>query len=93
MVHTSRREKPGMAGIHTLDIDIIYVLGGSAMVVTGGTAIDPKPSAPNEIRGTSIEKGESRKLNKGDITIIPNGVPHRFKEVNSPFLYYVVKVR
>jgi hypothetical protein len=25
--------------------------------------------------------------------IIPNGVPHWFKEVDSPFLYYVVKVR
>lgn len=93
MVHTSRREKPGMAEIHTLDTDIIYVVDGSATIVTGGTAVDTKTIAPNEIRGTSIQNGESRQLNKGDIIIIPNGVPHWFKEVNSPFLYYVVKVR
>jgi uncharacterized protein GlcG (DUF336 family)/mannose-6-phosphate isomerase-like protein (cupin superfamily) len=93
MVHTSRREKPGMAEIHTLDTDIIYVVDGSATIITGGTAVDPKPTAPNEIRGTSIQNGERRQLNKGDIIIIPNGVPHWFKEVTNPFLYYVVKVR
>src|SRR5690349_3706388 len=35
MVHTSRRDKPGMAEIHVLDTDIIYVLEGSATFVTG----------------------------------------------------------
>jgi glc operon protein GlcG len=93
MVHTSRREKPGMAEIHTLDTDIIYVVDGSATIITGGTAVDTKAIAPNEIRGKAIQGGESRRLNKGDIIIIPNGVPHWFKEVNSLFLYYVVKVR
>ncbi len=93
MVHTSRREKPGMAEIHTLDTDIIYVVGGSATIITGGTAVDTKATAPNEIRGASIQNGERWQLNKGDIMIIPNGVPHWFKEVSNPFLYYVVKVR
>src|SRR5690349_3047327 len=35
MVHTSRRDKPGMAEIHALDTDIIYVMEGSATFVTG----------------------------------------------------------
>ncbi len=93
MVHASRREAAGMAEIHTLDTDIIYVLEGSATLVTGGTAVDAKPSAPNEIRGTAIRDGESRRLSKGDVIIIPNGVPHWFQEVQGPLLYYVVKVR
>ena len=93
MVHASRREAPGMAEIHTLDTDIIYVLGGTATLVTGGTAVDAKTTAPNEIRGSAIREGESRRLVKGDVIIIPNGVPHWFKEVQAPFLYYVVKVR
>ncbi len=93
MVHASRREAAGMAEIHTLDTDIIYVLEGSATLVTGGTAVDAKPSAPNEIRGTAIRDGESRRLSKGDVIIIPNGVPHWFQEVQDPLLYYVVKVR
>ena len=33
---------PGMAEIHTKDADIVYVLDGTATLVTGGTAIDVK---------------------------------------------------
>ena len=34
----------------------------------------------------------SRRVGPGDVIIIPNGVPHLFKDVKPPFLYYVVKV-
>ena len=93
MVHASHRDRPGQAEIHTLDTDIVYVLEGTATFVTGGTAVDPKTIAPNEIRGTAIDGGESRALVKGDVIVVPHGVPHWFKEVSSPFNYYVVKVR
>ncbi|HYY72691.1 MAG TPA: heme-binding protein [Candidatus Bathyarchaeia archaeon] len=93
MVHTSRREGPGMVEVHTKDTDILYVLKGSATVVTGGSMVDGKPIAADEIRGREITGGESRKLAPGDAMIIPSGVPHWFREVQAPFLYYVVKVR
>jgi glc operon protein GlcG len=93
MVHASRRETPGMVEVHTKDTDILYVLKGTATVVTGGTMVDGKNIAPDEIRGREISGGETRKLVPGDAMIIPNGVPHWFKEVQAPFLYYVVKVR
>jgi uncharacterized protein GlcG (DUF336 family)/mannose-6-phosphate isomerase-like protein (cupin superfamily) len=93
MVHASRREGPGMVEVHTKDTDILYVLKGSATVVTGGTMVDGKNIAADEIRGREINSGETRKLVPGDAMIIPNGVPHWFKEVDAPFLYYVVKVR
>ncbi len=93
MVHASRREAPGMAEIHTKDTDIIYVLEGTATFVTGGTAVDPKNIAADEIRGSSISGGETRKLTKGDVIIVPNGVPHWFRQIQGSFLYYVVKVR
>ena len=93
MVHASRRETPGMVEVHTKDTDILYVLKGTATVVTGGTMVDGKNTAPDEIRGREITGGETRKLVPGDAMIIPNGVPHWFKEVQAPFLYYVVKVR
>jgi glc operon protein GlcG len=93
MVHTSRREKPGMAEVHTLDTDVIYVLGGSATFVTGGTVVDGKTVEPNEIRGASIEGGETREIAKGDVITVPNGTPHWFRAVKGPFTYYVVKVR
>ncbi|MEX5212983.1 MAG: heme-binding protein [Nitrospiraceae bacterium] len=93
MVHASHRDKPGLVEIHMLDTDIVYVLEGSATLVTGGTPAGSKSIAPHELRGTSVIGGESRQLVPGDVIIIPNGVPHWFKEVSAPFNYYVVKVR
>ncbi|MGE5893363.1 MAG: heme-binding protein [bacterium] len=93
MVHASRRDKPGVAEIHTWDTDVMYILEGSATLVTGGTAVDPKEVAPGEIRGKDIIGGETRQIAKGDVVVIPNGVPHWFKEVKAPFLYFVVKPR
>ena len=93
MVHTSRRDQPGLAEIHTLDTDIIYVMEGNASFVTGGTAQDAKEIAPNEIRGSRITGGETRQLSKGDVIIVPNNTPHWFKEVSGAFLYYTIKVR
>lgn len=93
MVHASRREKPGVAEVHTEDADIVYVLEGSATLVTGGTAVEPKTIAPGEIRGSHITGGDTRQIAKGDVIVIPAGTPHWFKEVSNPLLYYVVKAR
>src|SRR6266545_2529775 len=48
MVHASRREKPGMAEIHTKDADIVYVLDGAATFVTGGAAVGLKSTEQDE---------------------------------------------
>jgi len=93
MVHTSRREKPGQAEIHTKDADVIYVQQGSATFITGGVAVDAKETAPDELRGSSIRNGQTRQIAQGDVIVVPHGVPHQFLEVTNPFLYYVVKVR
>lgn len=92
-VHASRREKSGLVEVHELDTDIIYVLDGTATVVTGGKSLESKQISPNEFRGTSVDGGETRQLRKGDVLIIPKGTPHWFKQVEGAFLYYVVKVR
>jgi len=92
-VHASRRDGPGAVEVHTKDTDIFYVLKGSATVITGGTMIDGKSIAADEIRGKEISGGEPRDLVPGDAMIIPSGLPHWFKTVHAPFLYFVVKVR
>lgn len=93
MVHASRREKPGMVEVHIKDTDIIYVLDGSATFVTGGTMVDGKLTEADEIRGTAVANGDTRRIVKGDVIIVPNGTPHWFQDVPSPLTYYVVKVR
>jgi mannose-6-phosphate isomerase-like protein (cupin superfamily) len=77
----------------TKDTDVFYILDGSATFVTGGELVDGAPTDPDEIRGTSIKGGEPHALQKGDVIIIPRGIPHHFTEVAAPLNYFVVKVR
>jgi glc operon protein GlcG len=93
MVHASHRDKAGMVEVHEQDADIIYVLDGSAVFVTGGEIVGGKTIAPGEIRGTDVKGGETRTISKGDVIIVPAGTPHWFKEVPGPLNYYVVKAR
>jgi glc operon protein GlcG len=90
-VHASRREGPGVAEVHDWETDVVYVLEGSATLVTGGRVVDPKVTEPGQIRGPVIEGGESRRIARGDVIVIPAGVPHWFKEVEGPMTYFVVK--
>lgn len=90
-VHASRRVEAGQAEVHTRDTDIIYVLEGSVTFVTGGTVVEPRELGPDEIRGSRIEGGTARALSKGDVIVVPAGVPHWFFQVDETFLYYVVK--
>ncbi len=91
-IHASRRDAPGQAEVHERDTDIIYVLDGTATVVTGGTATGATAVADAELRGPSIDRGTPRTLSKGDVLVVPHGTPHQFTRVQGPFLYYVVKV-
>jgi mannose-6-phosphate isomerase-like protein (cupin superfamily) len=87
-------DTPGSAEVHTLDTDIFYVTEGSATFITGGKVVEPKETGANEVRGKSIEGGTTHTLAKGDVIVIPKGVPHQFKEITGvPVLYFVVKVR
>jgi len=88
----NRRAGPGMVEVHNKETDIFYVIDGEATLVTGGTVIDGKTTAPDQIRGASILGGETRHLAKGDFIVIPAGTPHWFKEVPKSVNYYTVKV-
>jgi mannose-6-phosphate isomerase-like protein (cupin superfamily) len=90
-VHASLREAPGQAEVHVRDTDIIYVLEGTATIITGGSVVDGSTTALDEIRGSAIRGGIAQPLVKGDVFIVPNGVPHWFTRVQAPFRYYVVK--
>jgi glc operon protein GlcG len=91
-VQAGRRIAPGEVEIHDSDTDIFYIVEGSGTFVTGGKPVDTRLVSPGETRGKEIVGGEERRLMKGDVIVIPTGVPHWFKEVNGPLLYYVVKV-
>jgi mannose-6-phosphate isomerase-like protein (cupin superfamily) len=91
-INAGRRDAAGGAEVHARDTDIFYILEGSAVLVTGGTVIDSKTISPGEVRGTGLTGGESHNIKKGDVVIVPRGLPHWFKETPQvPVLYFVVK--
>jgi glc operon protein GlcG len=60
-------------------------------LIVGGKVTNPRTLAAGEIRGSAIEGGEARSIERGDVVVIPRGTPHWFKQVRTPFTYYVVK--
>lgn len=92
VITRNRDGGPEAVDVHLLQSDIWYVLGGNATVVTGGTVVNAKAPQPNQIKGTAIDGGEPHHLSKGDVLIIPKGVPHWVKEVQqAPFFYMEFK--
>lgn len=91
-ITVAHRTEPGMVELHDKETDTFYVLDGSATIVTGGTMIGGSVTGPGQQRGTDIRGGQAQRLVKGDVMVIPAGVPHWFKEVTGSIDYYVVKV-
>jgi glc operon protein GlcG len=91
-IQAGHRAGAGEVEIHEHDTDVFYILDGTATFVTGGKAVETRTTSPGEIRGKEITGGEEHHLVKGDVIVIPNGVPHWFKKVDGTFDYFVVKV-
>jgi quercetin dioxygenase-like cupin family protein len=87
-----RRTEPGQVEVHDRETDIFYVTEGEGTIVTGGTMIGGKQTAPGQQRGTDIQGGETRRLQQGEVIVIPAGVPHWFKTVSPTINYLTVKV-
>jgi mannose-6-phosphate isomerase-like protein (cupin superfamily) len=90
-VLASRRDKPGQSEVHVTDTDIFVVIDGQATIVLGGKVIDPKETAPGEIRGSGIEGGTDYLLEKGVVLTVPRNTPHWVRETQPGFRYYVIK--
>ena len=88
----SHRDKAGQVEVHEKETDVIYIIEGDATFVTGGTVVGQKQTRPGQFVGTDVQGGEIHKLTKGDVIVVPAGIPHWFKEVPKSVNYYVVKV-
>jgi mannose-6-phosphate isomerase-like protein (cupin superfamily) len=80
--------KPEGCG-HTGYTAVVYVVSGAATLVVGGTA---KATAPDKFGGKSIQGGESHRISKGDVFIMPPDTIHWYKDVETPFRYLEVPV-
>src|SRR5436190_9212663 len=86
-----RREGDGEAEVHETQVDVIFVKSGEATLILGGTMVEPRTTAPGEIRAKSIKGGVSKKMAAGDVIHIPVKVPHQML-VPKSLTFEVVKV-
>lgn len=91
-VSGSHREKAGQVEIHDYETDVMYIVDGEATLVTGGTPVGLKRTKPDQSIADTVKGGEAHHMTKGDVIVVPAGVPHWFKEVPKSVSYYVVKV-
>src|SRR5438105_780840 len=80
---------------------IFFVLDGAGTIVTGGRLAKPTAISSDDpdlkllgsgSRGSGIEGGESHRITKGDVVIIPPGLPHGFSAIEESITYEVVRI-
>ena len=86
-----RRDGDGEAEVHDTQVDVIFVKSGEGTLVLGGTVVEPRTTAPGEIRGKSIQGGVSKKMAAGDVIHVPAKIPHQML-VPKSITFEVVKV-
>ncbi len=92
LVSGGHREAAGQVEVHDKETDVLYILDGEATFVFGGKMVGGKVTQPGQWLGTDITGGQTRHVVKGDVFVVPAGIPHWFKEVPKSVSYFVVKV-
>jgi len=89
----AHREGSGEAEYHEKQADIFVVQAGGATRFYGGTRVNGKTTAPDEMRAPSISGGMEKRIAAGDVVTIPAKLPHQVKlDPGKEFTYLVVKV-
>jgi mannose-6-phosphate isomerase-like protein (cupin superfamily) len=71
-------KKPGRPAVHPDEAEYGIVVDGAGTLISGGTLADPVVVKPDLTEGARIAGGTTRRLAKGDVFLIPAGVPHWF---------------
>lgn len=94
-VNTQSRESvlaacPSEGCSHTGFTAVVYVVSGAATLVIGGPPT-AKTAAPDKFGGQPILPGQSHRISKGDVIIVPPDHIHWYQNVEAPFRYLEVQ--
>jgi mannose-6-phosphate isomerase-like protein (cupin superfamily) len=93
LVVLAQRREAGLVEYHDHTNHVFVMVDGEATMVVGGTMVDPKRTAPGQMRAPSVEGGTIYHLSKGDVITIPAKTPHWFKEVPTKTVaYYAINI-
>jgi mannose-6-phosphate isomerase-like protein (cupin superfamily) len=70
------------ASVHEREAEMFYVVDGSGTLVTGGKLREEKRTNAENLTGTGIDGGMSRKLTKGDWVMVPEKTAHWFTQID-----------
>ena len=93
LVVLANRRTSGEVEYHDHTNHVFVIVEGEATLVVGGTMVQPKRTAADQMRAPSSEGGTTYHLSKGDVITIPAKTPHWFKEVSTKTIaYYAVNI-
>ena len=93
LVVLAQRREAGPVEYHDHTNHVFVMVEGEATLVVGGSMVDPKRTASDQMRAPSLEGGTTYHLSKGDVITIPAKTPHWFKEVPTKTVaYYAVNI-
>jgi mannose-6-phosphate isomerase-like protein (cupin superfamily) len=75
---------------HKVWTGVVIIMSGAATFVTPGRAAKTG-AVTNEFGAQAIGSGESHRISKGDVVVIPPDAPHFYKNIEEPFRYLVIQ--
>src|SRR5215469_10433377 len=93
LVVLAQRRQAGEVEYHDRTNHVFVFVEGEATLVVGGTMVNARRTAPDQMRAPSLEGGTTYHMTKGDVITIPEKTPHWFKEVPTKTVaYYAVNI-
>jgi mannose-6-phosphate isomerase-like protein (cupin superfamily) len=86
--HLEYRASVGNAAVHENEVELFYVIDGSATLTTGGKLVNEKRTDAANLSGSAIEGGMPRNIAKGDWVIVPQNTPHWFSPINGVLVLF-----
>lgn len=85
-INLVRRVKPAAALAHSGNTELHYITEGAGTLVTGGTIVRPTGGG-----SATIQNGETRRVVKGDVILVPADTPHWYQDVEGSITYLEVR--
>lgn len=86
--HLEYRASVGNAAVHENEVELFYVIDGSATLTTGGKLVNEKRTDAANLSGSAIEGGTPRNIAKGDWILVPQNTPHWFSPINGVLVLF-----
>ncbi|HJZ70468.1 MAG TPA: cupin domain-containing protein [Vicinamibacterales bacterium] len=96
----TRAGAPVGAISHSQVTEVFYIVSGGATLVTGGAVANDRPFPPDTefVRlavgpssGGTFKGGDRRRVEPGDVVIVPAGVPHGFDDIGDQVTYLSIR--